>query len=123
MTKKKEGRRKKITLPTSAFFPETGHNLFPGSEDILITRDGELGASKSVQTTLVKPTPLFLVTSSPFTASSPDPAVWSPLHVFTVSLSERFKSCQLCSLLRSLFPGESSLYVYKLNKICVLFSC
>lgn len=47
-------------------------------EDILITRDEEFGAKKSVQTNLVRLT--LLVTSPPFTGPRPNPFV---LSIFT----------------------------------------
>ena len=67
------------TTPT--FFPETGHKLpYKGYRpcsrrrgDNLITKDGEVGAEKPAHTNLVKPTLIFLVTSSPFTTLAQTP--------------------------------------------------
>ena len=70
-------------------------------DDILITRDGELGVKKSVQTNLVTLTLIFLVSFSPFTTLSPNPYVLSILHKFIVSCSKRYKSCLLWSLTSS----------------------
>ena len=63
-----------------------------------LTRDGELGAKKSIQTNLVLLTLIFLATSSPFTAPNPNPCVVWILHKFIVSLSKKYKSFLLLSL-------------------------
>lgn len=84
--------KQEIKLPCDRYPPCTRRK-----EDILITKDEDFGAYKSVQTNLVKLTLIFLFVSS-FTTPGPNLFVWSILHKFIVCL-KGIKSFLFWSLL------------------------
>ena len=70
--------------------------------------DREFGAKKSIQTSVNKPTLIFLVTSPPFTTPSLDPFMLLIHYKVIVSGSKKYKSLLFWSHLGSSFSCENS---------------
>lgn len=103
----KSGRSRKVTLsshPGSSSLtqvlklPCEKYSPCSRREDILITRDGEFWAKKSVETNLFKLILIFLVTSLSLATPNPYPSVLSLLHKCIVSLSKRYNRFLLWSV-------------------------
>lgn len=91
-----------------AFFPETDYKLPIWKLPSLYQEEGRysyhqkqrIWGQDSVQTSLIKLTRIFLVTSLPFTTPSPKPSILTFLLKFIVSLSEKHKHFLLSSRLQ-----------------------
>ena len=92
-------------------------------EDIPTTGDREFGAEKFVQTNLVEPILIFLVTSLPFSIPAPNPFVFTILHNFIISSSKRSKSFLLWSHLQDFLLLWRHPCIHKKKKLikCIYF--